>query len=95
MQHTDCCCNLAFSSCSEQGLFSSCGAWASHRSGFCCFGALAVGYWASVVMVHRLSCPAACGILVPGPGMESVSLALAGEFLTTGPAGGSQSHILD
>ena len=28
-----CCCMRAFSSCSEQGLFSSCGAWAPHCSG--------------------------------------------------------------
>ena len=34
----------------------------------------------SVVAV--LSCPAACGILVPQPGIES---ALPGEFFTTGP----------
>ena len=39
----------------------------------------------SLVVVHRLSCPMACGILVPQPGIESVSPALAGGFLTTGP----------
>ena len=34
----------------------------------------------SLVVVHRLSCPMACGILVPQPGTESVSPALAGGF---------------
>ena len=28
------CCAQAFSSCGEQGLLSSCGAWASHCGGF-------------------------------------------------------------
>ena len=32
----------------------------------------------SVVVVHRLSCPLACGVLDPGPGIEPVSSALAG-----------------
>ena len=33
----------------------------------------------------RLSCPEACGILVPRPGMEPKSPALEGGFLITGP----------
>ena len=40
-------------------------------------------------MVHRLSCSVACGIF-PGPGLEPVSPALAGGFLTTVPAGKPQ-----
>jgi len=32
----------------------------------------------------------ACGILVPQPGIEPVSLVLQGRFLTTGPPGKSQ-----
>ena len=52
-----------------------CGAWASHRSGFSCCGALTPGVWASVVVAHGLqsagsvvvahglSCSTACGIL--------------------------------
>ena len=32
----------------------------------------------------------ACGILVPGPGIDQVSSALEGEFLTSGPQGKSQ-----
>ena len=39
----------------------------------------------SVVVARRLSCPAACGILVPRPGIEPVSPALEGSFFTTGP----------
>ena len=33
-----------FSSCSEQGLLSSCNAWASHSGGFSCCGAQALGH---------------------------------------------------
>ena len=36
----------AFSSCEEQGPLSSCDALASHRSGFPCCGARALGAWA-------------------------------------------------
>ena len=36
-----------------------------------------------------LNCPGACGILVPRPGMELMSPALQGGFLTDGPPGKS------
>ena len=36
--------------------------------------------WASVVVVHGLSCSIACGSLVPGSGIEPMFPALAGEF---------------
>ena len=39
-------CWAQFSSCREQGLLSSCGAWASHCSGFSCCGAGTLGTWA-------------------------------------------------
>ena len=42
-----------------------------------------------LVATCRLSCPAACGILAPGPGIEPVSLALEGGFLTRAPPGTS------
>ena len=42
------------------------------------------GAWASVVVAHRLSM-----WNLPGPGMEPVSPALAGIFLTIGPPGKS------
>ena len=45
----------------------------------------------SVVVARGLglSCPTACGILVPSPEVEPVSPALEGGFLTTGPPGKS------
>ena len=48
---------------------------------------------ASLVVAHGLSCPTACGILVPWPGITPVSMCpvLEGRFLTTGPPGKSQS----
>ena len=55
---------------------SSCGTWAPG-----CLG--------SVVVAYGLSCPSACGILVPQPGIELMSPALEGEFFTTGPWGKS------
>ena len=39
--------------------------------------------------VLGLSCPEACGILVPWPGIELTHPALEGEFLSTGPPGKS------
>ena len=47
-----------------------------------------------VVGTHTLSCPAACEILVPQPGMEPMSPALKGGFLTTGPPGKSLHYGL-
>ena len=57
-------CNVwAFSSCGRQGLLSNCGVQASHCSGFSHGGAQALECkQASVVVVHGLSCPMACGI---------------------------------
>ena len=42
---------------------------------------------AFVGVAHGLNCSAACGILVPPPGIEPKSPALQGGFLTTGPPG--------
>ena len=72
-----------------------CGAWASHWGDFSCCRALALGHMGSVVVAYSLSCPVACRSLVPGPGIEPVSSALAGEFLTTGPPGKSQVFPLN
>ena len=58
------------------GFLSSCGMRAPEHTG-------------SVVAACRLSCPTACGILVPRPGIEPASPALEGGFLTTGPPGKS------
>ena len=41
------------SSCGEQGLLPSFGAWASHCSGLSRCGVWALGTWASVVVAHR------------------------------------------
>ena len=48
----------------------------------------------SVIAACRLSFPKACGILVPCPGIEPVSPALQGRFLTTGPPGKSWVSLL-
>ena len=48
----------------------------------------------SEVATHGLSCPTACGILVPQSGIEPTSPAFKGRFLTTGSAGKSLvSHL--
>ena len=54
------------------------------------WGTRALEYTGSAVAACGLSCPVACGMLVPWPGMESTSPALEGEFLTTGPPGKSR-----
>ena len=70
---------------------SSCGAQAPERLGSIVCDTCALQLWppCSAVAVHGLSCPAACGILVPRPGIEPASPALEGGFLTTGPPGKS------
>ena len=81
-----------FSSCSKWGLFSSCGVRASHCGGFPC-GALALGVQGAVAVARGLrSCGAQALLLcsvrdLPGPGIELVSPALQGRFLTTGTPG--------
>ena len=42
-----------------------------------------------------LSCPAACGILVPPPRIEPTSPALEGGFSTTGPPAVSEPQFLN
>ena len=74
----------AFSSCSEWGLLFSDGVRASHCGRFSCCGAPALGHVGSIVVVHRLSSLAACGIFL---GCRSNPCpALAGRFLTAGPS---------
>ena len=62
-------------SCSTWDLYSS-------HSVFCCKVSVVVG-------PNRLSCPVACGILLPQPGIEPTSSASQDRFLTTGPPGKS------
>ena len=66
---------------------------ASYCGGFSCCRARALGAWASVVVAHGLSsCGSRAQLLrgmwdPPRPGLEPVSPALAGGFLTTAPPG--------
>ena len=65
--------------------------WAPGHVGsvVCGTQALSLRHASSVVVARRLTCPAACGILVPRPGSEPASPALEGGFFTTGPPGKS------
>jgi len=64
------------------------------HTGFSCFGTRALEGTGSVTGVHRLRLPTACGILFPQPGIQPVSPALEGKFLTTGPPGKSQEWTI-
>ena len=72
--------------------FSSCGAWASHCSGFSCGRAQALGDWASVVGSSWASLPRSMWNL-PGPGIKPMSPALAAGFSTTVPPGKPSLHF--
>ena len=50
--------------------FSSYNAQASHCGGFSCPGTQAPRHVGSVVVVLGLSCPEACGILIPDQGLN-------------------------
>ena len=63
-------------------------------TGFSCCLAQTLGVWASVVVAHGVSCPAAYGILVSGSGIKATSPALAGGFSTNGPLGEAPDRIL-
>ena len=84
-----------FSSCGEQGLLSSCSAWASHCGGFSCCGAQAVGYSGTWPLGSRAQAQSlwfmglvVCGTWdLPRPGIKPVSPAVPGRFFTTEPAG--------
>ena len=81
----------------------SCGAQASHHSGFSCQGAWALDMWALLVAAHRFSscssqAPGLSGCRsraqlswamrdLPGPEIKPVCPALSGGFLTTPPPG--------
>ena len=90
-----CCCAWAFSSCSERGLLfvAVCGLLITVAS--LCRRARALGMWASVAVALGLSsCGSRAQLLRgtwdhPGPGLEPMSSALAGRFLTTVPPGKS------
>ena len=48
-----CCCMWAFSSCGEQRLLSSCGAWAPHCCGFSCCRTWAQSLWLTGLVALR------------------------------------------
>ena len=60
---------------------------ASHCRGFSYCTARVLALAGPVTVALGLSYPVPCGILVPGPGFETVSPVLDGGFLTTGPPG--------
>ena len=68
----------------------SCGTWDLSMR---CVGSSLQCAGFSLVVAHGLSCPVACGILVPQPGIDPTSPALEGGFLTTGPPGKSQTFL--
>ena len=73
---------------------SSCGVQApGHVGSSCGTQTLLLRHASSVVVVCGLSCPAACGILVPRTGIEPASPALEGRFFTTGPPGKSTKFL--
>ena len=86
-----------FSSCREQGLLSACGAQASHRRAFSraaqVLGHLGFSGCSSWSREHELSsCGTQSWLLrgmrdLPRSGVEPLSPALAGGFLTTEPPG--------
>ena len=83
-------CRQVFSHCAEQGLLSHFSAQASHCSGFSCCREQILGMRASVGVAYGLICPQGTRDL-PRPGIESVSPASAGGFLTPGPPGKSET----
>ena len=92
-----CCCVQAFSSCGEWGATICCGAHASHCGGFSLqstgsrhAGFSSCGSWALELRLG--GCGPWASLLrgmwdLPGPGLEPMSPALAGRFLTTAPPG--------
>ena len=82
------------SSCGVQVFLSlvvACGLQSMRALQFCGTWALSLRRESSVVVARGPSCPAACGILVPRPGIEPAPPALEGGFFTTGPPG--KSHV--
>ena len=71
------------------GLLSSCGEWASHRRGFFCCWAWAPGTRAQ--LLWHMGLVAGWHVESSGPGVEPMSPALAGGFLTTGLPGKSKA----
>ena len=60
----------------------------------CSMWDLSLWHTSYLIVAGGLSCPAACEILVPRPGMEPMSHVLTGRFLTTGPSEKSPKRCL-
>ena len=99
------CCLVFFSSCSEQGLLSSCGAQVSPCGGFSYCWSWAVGHegfssCGSWALEYRLNSCGEWTLLLcsmwnlPGPEIEPVSTALAGGFFTMEPPGKPPCSLL-
>ena len=74
-----------------------CGAWALGRT-VVTVATRGLSSTDSVVVVHRLSCPEACGILVPQPGIEPTSpvfSALQADSLPSEPLRKSHRAVLE
>ena len=87
------CHTRAFSSCGEWCLLSSCGARASHCSGFSRGGAWALAHVGSVAVVLGLSCSTACGIF-PDQGLNLCLLHWQADSLPLSHQG-SLNFVLD
>ena len=72
------------------GITLPCGAWSPHCGGFSCCGAQALGTGSVVCSTRALVAHGMWNLL--GPGIESISPALAGRFLSTVPP--QKSNIL-
>ena len=83
------CCVHRLSLVARVGTALGCGVWASCGSGVSCCGARALGTWASVVAARGLSNRGMRAELLRGtwnllgPGIEPMSSASAGRFLST------------
>ena len=94
-----CCCSWAFSSCGNEGLLSSCGAWVSLWGGISCCRAQALECLGSSIctswaLEHGLSsCGAPRHVGSTGPGIKFMSAARACRLSTTGPAWSPQMSL--
>ena len=93
-----CCCEQAFSSCGKQELLPSYGVWASNCCDFSCCRTWALRH-AGFICGTRAQELRHMGLVAHGmwnlhrPGIEPMSLALAGGFLVTGPPGKSKVSL--
>ena len=96
------CCTQAFSSCVKQANYSLVAVCSFSLQLFLLLWIMGFGSYdlqapehGPRVVAHRLSCPLACGILVPRSGIKPVLPALACRLLTTGPPEKSLSIFLN